>query len=86
MSGARKRGRLQGFLLILVVLVGCATAPRETAPDPQSFTLMTLNVRYDDIEEVGPTSWEARSVILGKLLAKEKPDLICLQEVASAEG
>ena len=51
-----------------------------------SLSIMSLNIRFDDVNEKGPLSWENRSKVLERLFRFAKPDIICLQEVASLEG
>ncbi len=70
-----------GVLLVLTgaLIVGCAR-------EPQSFTVVSFNIRHADMDEDGDEfAWDQRRESVIETIDREDPDLLGLQEAAAEQ-
>ncbi|MDE6871195.1 MAG: metal-dependent hydrolase [Bacteroidales bacterium] len=83
--------RLVNYLTLLAVICLGSCAGKEPIggtvdPDtPSQYKIMSFNIRYVNANDTGETNWEVRKYAIGKMIAKELPDVVGMNEARTAQ-
>lgn len=84
--------RLADYLILLALILLGSCSGKEPAGDggpdpdtPSQFKIMSFNVRYVNTTDAGENHWDVRKYAIGKMIAKELPDVVGVNEARTAQ-